>query len=306
MQSTTSPVGPHSQTDAAVPRLEVEAPPRRTARDSGLSATPRWATKLAWAASFAALLAAVASAFLDGPHNVAYDASVALAALNAVVVVWYTFLTRRAFDIPRQIAEDERRSSEEHDRLEREAAATALLVELHVLTGRLFSITRRPDSFGVTDFFVCPVLEATVAAPRSLPAAAMALAVRALIAVRDTLTSLRELDSLKDHRATLDARARQYDSWATGRPSSVSARAWLSKAERARAAIAATTERVSEMREACIQRASWAYTEMMSLARELQGAGGVMPSEPVGKAMQLGERPTLPADVFPREDGPLS
>ena len=70
--------------------------------------------------------------------------------------------------------------------------------------------------------------------------------------------------------------------------------------------MARTTDRIQEMREACIQRASWAYTEMMRLGEELQRAGGIISTEPMGKTLQLGQHPGLPSDIFPREDGPLS
>ena len=196
----------------------------------------------AWVATAASAFCAVLPAVIG---RATYDPLVALAAVSAVALVWYTYFTREGI-------EDARLRQNEEEERKRQSLATAVLAELARLIPRLQRIYESGSSAATPEFISSPALErATNEAELFTPRSVQSLFnVRRMIEdVRAYLLELIRIEATKSSGVTNLIRG-------------------------------VASLNASERENAVKTRAGWAFNSAAELVPLLMAEGGLMPDAP--------------------------
>ena len=240
------------------------------------------------------ILTSVILAVWTGFGGSPYDPVVALAAMNAVILAVYTYFTRRALDVPRQLAEQQIAREDARRAAERASAATAILAELARIWGRLQGITEPRGWENPSVFISTPILDDSAARidlfdPKIIQEIS---SLRVLVAdVRVTL------DATHEKRSRAHSIAEEKERLRGGRIFGIPVEEHLRLSELEsdmKMAFAAT----DELGKAAGVRAIWALQTIEALVPLLTADGGLLPTEMAEKEVPTNNPPALPQSPF--------
>jgi len=212
-------------------------------------------------------------AYLRG-QTTGFDPTMAVSGASAVVVIWYTYLMRRALDVPLRIAAQASALDEQRRADELAAAATALLAELATLAPNVRTLAENPRPLNEAEF-AHPLLASTVSNPRYFSADVVQALVITQVSIRALL-----LASASLHAAT-SARKDATENAGAGSSQRISR----------------ANNDLETAKADCARRAAAAFNSLVILSRALVRIGGALPSV-VALGPDSGHQETLLDDPF--------
>lgn len=241
-------------------------------------------------------------ALASGGELVPYDGAIAMGAANAIIVAVYTYFTRQALDVPRQIAAEhatrERLLREE----ERASLATALLAELSRLWGRLVAIRLGGGADSPSAFFIHVSLDRAVEKLALFDSKTIEVITTLKILVADVETGLAHYREMR--RQVSEASNRVAELLAGRLPFQLRAGEQTQFTDLDRR-YRSLREEAAQFRTALGIRSTWALHGISTLVPLLRAAGGQMPGAPMETETPLNRKLPIPKDPFPRLGGEL-